>query len=171
MGVGAALASAAYDPEAWRDFAVAVVGAAAALAGLLVVSASINITRVLEFPSIIARLGATLAVFGGVLVVGVVLLVPGIGRLTLGVAVAAVGALLTALVLRLRGIETRPSQYRGRATVTALITILAAALLTAAGVLCAAEVGGGLYWLAPGVTLSFVAGLVNSWVALVEILR
>jgi hypothetical protein len=30
---------------------------------------------------------------------------------------------------------------------------------------------GGLYWMAPGVLLAFVVGLLNAWVALVEIRR
>jgi hypothetical protein len=30
---------------------------------------------------------------------------------------------------------------------------------------------GGLYWLVPGVLIGFGVGLLNAWVALVEILR
>ncbi len=34
-----------------------------------------------------------------------------------------------------------------------------------------AESGGGLYWTAAGIVGSLVAGVVNAWVLLVEILR
>jgi len=52
--------SAGYDLGAWETFAVAEVGAAAALAGLLVVAASINIGYIIRLPHIINRLSTTL---------------------------------------------------------------------------------------------------------------
>jgi hypothetical protein len=39
------------------------------------------------------------------------------------------------------------------------------------GAAAAAGTAGGLYWLVPGVVLGLCVGLVNSWVALIEILR
>jgi hypothetical protein len=43
--------------------------------------------------------------------------------------------------------------------------------LLVAGVTLAAQAGGGLYWLVPGVLAAIVFGLINVWVLLVEILR
>ena len=40
-----------------------------------------------------------------------------------------------------------------------------------AGVSEVAGAGGGLYWLVPATVLAIVAGLVNTWVLLVEIMR
>jgi hypothetical protein len=40
-----------------------------------------------------------------------------------------------------------------------------------AGVSEVAGAGGGLYWLVPATVLAILAGLVNTWVLLVEIMR
>ena len=53
--------------EAWTDFFVAEVGAAAALAGLLVVAISINIAKIMGFPLLPGRAAQTLIIIGGAL--------------------------------------------------------------------------------------------------------
>ena len=161
----------AYDPAAWASFAVAEVGASAALAGLLVVATSINISRILELPLVVARLGGTLAMFTGILLVGTLLLVPGQSRIAAGVEIAAVGAVTTAFVYRLRGMAGVDPQFRHATIRSALVGVAASGCLVLAGVFSAVGIAGGLYWLVPAVGLGFVFGLGNSWVALVEILR
>jgi hypothetical protein len=52
-----------------------------------------------------------------------------------------------------------------------LPTILTCGGLVVAGGTLLAEGGGGLYWLVPAVLASFIFGLINAWVLLVEILR
>lgn len=163
--------SAAYDASVWSDFAVAEVGAAAALAGLLVVAASININKLLELPGMVARLAATLVLFVGVLAVGTVLLVPGLHRVVLGAVVAAIGAMQTALVLRFHGLHGVESQHRRTALQSLLVSTVATLAVAVAGTSLAADVGGGLYWLVPATVTAFAIGLLNAWVVLVEILR
>jgi hypothetical protein len=162
---------AGYEPQAWESFAVAEVGAAAALAGLLVVAASINIARILEYRGVTARLGGTLALFTGVLAIGTELLVPGVERVPLGIIMTVTGLALGLIVVRFSGINVTERQYRKPTLLTAGIAILATLLLTVSGASLALGAGGGLYWLAPGVLVAFAIGLVNAWVALVEILR
>jgi hypothetical protein len=48
-----------YEPEAWFDFGVGIVGAAAALAGLLFVAISINIELILAIPTLPSRAAGT----------------------------------------------------------------------------------------------------------------
>ena len=67
----------AYAAEHWTDFGVATAGAAAALAGLLVVAVSINIERILQFPSLPHRAAQTLILFALPLVTALLLIVPG----------------------------------------------------------------------------------------------
>lgn len=47
----------------------------------------------------------------------------------------------------------------------------AAALALAGGALLWAGAEAGLYWIAAGVLMTLVAGVMNTWVLLVEILR
>ncbi len=164
-------AHAGYRAEAWESFAVAEVGAAAALAGLLVVAASINIARIVELPAIVKRLGATLALFTGILIVGSLLLVPDQDHRLLGAEIAVLGVALATVVYSRRGHQTTEPEYRRRALVVAGLGVLAALLIAIGGVGYATASIGGLYWLVPGVLLGFSIGLVNAWVAMVEILR
>jgi hypothetical protein len=161
----------AFDPAGWAGFATAEVGAAAALAGLLVVAISINVTRLLQLPQVVARLAGTLILFGSVLLVGTLLLVPDQGRVALGIEIAAVGAVAAFGVFRLAASVRLDRRYRRNALLAHGLARLTAVLIVIAGVLCAAGVIGGLYWLVPAVVLAFVVGLANAWVALIEILR
>jgi hypothetical protein len=163
--------AAAYDPSAWGDFAVAEVGASAALAGLLVVACSINLVRIIQLPSVVARMGATLVLFTGVLVTGTILLVPGQGHVAVGVELVGAGLVTVVVAARAHDLRNLGQEYRRRSLVAAGLEVAAGALIAVAGVLEAAEVWGGLYWLLPAVVLAFCVGLVNAWVALVEILR
>ena len=45
------------------------------------------------------------------------------------------------------------------------------ACVIVAGASLVAQAGGGLYWLVPATVFMIVAGLVNTWVLLIEILR
>ncbi|MGZ4603476.1 MAG: hypothetical protein ACXV0U_07735 [Kineosporiaceae bacterium] len=134
-------------------------------------AASINIGRIIEIPSVVSRLGGTLALFTGVLAVGTELLVPGVSRDVLGAVIAVTGAALAVVLVRLRGIEQAEAQYQRTSLIIAGITVIAALLVAVAGASYAAGTGGGLYWLAPGVLVAFGVGLANAWVALIEILR
>lgn len=163
--------SAAYEPEFWASFAIAEVGAAAALAGLLVVSASINIARIIAIPTVVSRLAATLLLFAGVLFVGTVILVPGQSRTAVGIEIAIIGAALAVSVWFERGVEHAEPAYRRPALIAAIAGLVAAVLIAFAGVATAGMTAGGLYWLVPGILLALGVGLLNAWVALIEILR
>ena len=52
----------AYSPEDWSDFLVASSGASAALAGLVFIGISINLTRILDGPGLPGRAGQTIVV-------------------------------------------------------------------------------------------------------------
>jgi len=62
-------------PE-WTDFFVAEVGASAALAGLVIVAISINLTRIISYPWLPGRAAETLVAPTGVLVTSSYMLVP-----------------------------------------------------------------------------------------------
>jgi hypothetical protein len=134
---------AAYDAASWYDFAIALVGASAALAGLLVVAASINISRIIGLPPIVARLGATLAVFTGVLIIGLLIVVPDQHRTPLGVEIGIIGLVIAVFMVQQKELRRshRP-RYRG-SMVTASVGVLAAITLAFAGFATAAGTAAG----------------------------
>jgi hypothetical protein len=161
----------AYHPDAWESFAVAEVGAAAALAGLLVVAASINISMIIKLPAVVSRLAGTLAMFTGILMIGTVLLVPDQARWLLGTEIVLLGVGMTLIVCLQHGLRQAEAGYRTPTVVMVTGGALSGITAMVAGGSLIAGAGGGLYWLLPSVLLAFGFGLVNAWVALVEILR
>ncbi len=162
-----------YVAHEWIDFCVAVVGASAALSGLLVVAVSINIERILGDPTLPARAGQTLVLFVIPMVLGIVMLIPNQSRTLLGSELIAIGVSIGGILSTLN----RPSQRTdkqpraGWLAMRFLPSIVIPVLVTVAGVSLVAASGGGLYWIAPATLFALLAGLTNSWVLLVEILR
>jgi hypothetical protein len=163
----------AYHAEEWVEFGVALAGAAAVLAGLVFVSVSINLEKVLEIHGLPGRAGESIVMFAGVLILSICLLMPGQSRVALGVELLVGGALLLILliVIALPGLN-RPTRQPLSWRVTRILLALAASVpVIVAGVSLLAERGGGLYWLAAAFMLSFAAGIGNAWVLLVEVVR
>src|SRR5215470_13198639 len=73
------------DIAAWHDFAIALVGAAAVLAGLVFLAVSINIRHILAIPGLPGRAGESVVFFLGVLVECALLLIPGQSATALGI--------------------------------------------------------------------------------------
>jgi modulator of FtsH protease len=165
--------SAAYDAAEWSDLFVASTGAAAALAGLLVVAVSINIERVLAIPGIPERALETLVILLGALVVSLLCLAPGVSRQTLGGLLLGESVVVAAAVAAFARHSARPSENRPRWSVVASLAFSAGATLPflAGAISLIAGSGGGLYWTLGGVVLAFTTGVLQGWVLLVEILR
>ncbi|MGJ0389697.1 hypothetical protein [Microbacterium sp. CGR1] len=85
--------------EDWSEFNVAMAGATAALAGLVIVAASVNIGEIVKSRTLTARLLAGIAAL--LLAVSALGLVPGIDGLWLGsvTLVAALLAIVSAIVV------------------------------------------------------------------------
>jgi len=70
---------AAYEPDAWHDFGVALVGASAALLGLLFVVVSIHLRVVVEDPVLRRRAEIMLGLLATTFAASAALLIPGQG--------------------------------------------------------------------------------------------
>ena len=162
-----------YLTAEWTDFSVAVVGASAALTGLLFVAVSINIEQILAVDALAGRALSTMILFVVPLVVGTLVLVPGQSPTALGVELIGTGVVAGGGLLRInrpvnRGeLEPRSGWLLIRFVPSVTITVF----LLLAGATLIAQAGGGLYWVAPAIVEAFVGGLVTVWVLLVEIRR
>jgi len=162
-----------YNPAAWSSFFSAQVSASAALAGLIFVAVSINLTTILAGRLLIARSAQALCTLTGVLLAGTCCLVPGQLATVLGSELAGIGAAiwLASTVLQYRASDRNPYVSRGQKILLALLTQMATLPYVAAGVSLLMLRGGGLYWMLPGAVFSFTIALLDAWVLLIEIQR
>jgi len=156
----------AFDISAWTDYAVAVVGGAPALTGLLFVAVSVNSAWFSSSEVQRGRAGQALVLFIVPLVTSILILVPGQSTTVLGIEIVVFGVLVGRVLIALR---TETEENESRAMV--LIDRLSPRFLTTAGLIIGGTsliVGhfGGLYWLAAVHVSALLAGLLNAWIFL-----
>jgi len=160
------------DLELWSEFNVAMVGATAALAGLVIVASSVNISEIVQNRSLTSRLAAGIAALVLAIVASGLGLIPGISPVWFGalLIVAAAGAGVFQ-VQATRAIFADRDPAAQAKLVKSIFGFLPIAAYIAGAV---AVIGGhpaGLFLIAAGCILAIVTGIVVSWVALVEVLR
>jgi modulator of FtsH protease len=164
---------AAYNPELWHELAVMVGGAAAALAGLLVVAMSINIEEIVAEESLPRRAGAALIMTVSPMVVSLFVLVPDQSATALGAELLVVGIILGVCLPVLNRPRTRTAHQSIRqwvgSTLTPMVALVLAVVLAGVGMLTTSM--GALYWLPLAVVAALFGGLIQAWVLLVEIRR
>jgi len=164
--------------DAWSEFNVAMVGATAALAGLLIVAMSVNISTIMSSKTMPARLAASIAALVLAITVSALGLIPGQPLVGYGteIVVATLGAgafqwHAVSLVYRQPDV---PGSYRfgqSAAGVFPIAAFLLGGLLVIAGLGEAGLGEAGLVAAAIGSILAIIAALVMAWVVLVEVLR
>jgi len=162
------------EAAGWSDFFVAEVGAAAALSGLVIVAISINLQSILTNPHVLpGRAGESLTTLVGALMVASAGLIPHQPIKLLGSEILAVGlcVLITAAVLQIKSIvrvKKQPVDWWLPRLIIGLATTLP---MIAGGLLLVLAMPEGMYWVAAAVLLSLAAGVFNTWILLIEILR
>jgi len=159
--------------EAWTDFNVAMVGATAALAGLLIVAMSVNISTIMTSPTLPPRAAAAIAALVLAIGAGAFGLMPGQSVEAYGVEVL-VAALLAVLfqVHAIRVItKSEPVSRSERFAKSTAGVLPIAAFLTGAVLILAGSTQAGLLSVAVGSVLAVVAAILMAWVVLVEVLR
>jgi len=158
----------------WTNFFLASAGASATLAGLVIVAISVNITRILQFPQLPIRAAATVINLILILVSSMATLVPQPARF-LGFEIAGFGFLAWIFELRSshKAIAARVEARRPRFESLLQVTLgqLQTLPFVAAGVWIFLNNINGLYAVAFGILMIFIASTLNAWVLMVEILR
>ena len=159
----------------WDNFFAAEVGASAALLGLLFVSVSINLSRILSFSALPNRALSALFVPLVVLTVSSLCLAPGQPLTLLGAEILVIGLGVWAATTRfdiqaLKEIE-RDAPHRPRAIVTTFFNQGVTLLYVLSGLVILLNGVAGVYWLVPAILFSFVKAALDAWVLLIEINR
>ena len=163
----------AYDPALWHDLCVALAGASGALLGLAFVAISFNLYAIIADKFLPARAVETLIFFAYPLIGSLLVLTPGLSHTTIGVGLAILAAGLVALVLKVdrpRWRHEREDPLSWRVSHAIPGSLLATLAAIAAVAMITISIGG-LYWLGGAMAFATSAGLINSWVLLVEIKR
>ena len=157
----------------WGEFLVAAAGAAAALAGLVFVSLSINLSKILDTPGVSGRAAETIILLAGSLVSALMALMPGQTPLRLGIMLLVVGVPTWAVpAVNQIGILRAHTYYRLRYEIQRVVLHQAATLPYLMGALSLfGFVPGRILWLAAAQIMSMAIALINAWVLLVEIIR
>jgi hypothetical protein len=157
----------------WANFFVAEVGASAALTGLVVVAVSINLSRILAFPHLPGRAAEALFMLGGVLVLTSAALVPHQPMAFFGIETLAVGLVMFSapLVIQMRWRKAGADIPKLRRSIRVISSAAPGLFIAVAGLSLTLDWSAGLDLIAAGVILSLVAGVLTTWVLLVEILR
>jgi hypothetical protein len=168
----------AYDIDKWSDFALAHVGASAALLGLVFVGLTINLREVVGSGQLVHRAAEAVVLLGSVLATSTVVLIPGQARGALSADLIVLGAAIFAAIYYLqRDVAAqpvdpgKPGPPRGSIGFRRAIGFGVPALFAIAGLTLAVSAGGGLYWWPPAVLLAYIGALTNAWILLIEILR
>ncbi len=157
----------------WTDFFAAEVGASAALTGLVVVAISINLEKILSLLYLPGRAAEALVMLVAVLVLTSAALIPHQPAAALGGEALTIGAAsyLAAIFIQVRSLKSGTTFPAMRVFVRISVAAATNLPIIFGGLLLMHGSDAGLYWIAAGVILSLVAGVLNAWVLLIEILR
>ncbi len=159
--------------EQWANYFIATAGAAAALAGLLFVGVSLNLTKILSLPHLPGRALGSLVLLTNILLSGSFCLVPGQSTFWLGCELLLLGVFVWSFNLRLDLAMFRlvDKKFLGRNIQNLVFGQLAILPYIVAGILLLNGCTTGFYLLVPGITFSFIKAMVDAWVLLIEINR
>jgi hypothetical protein len=159
--------------DGWTDFNVAMVGATAALAGLLIVAMSVNIAEIMKSPTLPPRAASSIAALVLAIAAGALGLVPGQPDVAYGIEVLVGAAIASAFQVHAIRVIARDDPISGFdrfAKSTAGVLPIGGFLL--GGVLIVTgSAAAGLVAVAVGSVLAIIAAIIIAWVVLVEVLR
>ena len=157
----------------WQAHLSMEAGAAATLLGLVFVAASINLKQIVVTPGLPGRVVETVTQFVQVLFISMMMTIPRQPGRALSAEILVV-ALCSWLIQMLAFAKYRQARLKnpGWWLILRIVqTHFATVPFVVTGVLLWSRVEDALYWVVPGFFFSFFAGLVNSWVLLINVGR
>ena len=157
----------------WSEFFIAAAGAAGALAGLVFVTLSINLARIIALPGVSGRAAETIVLLAGTLGGTLVALVPHRSpqQLATALLVVTIPTWLAPIIIQARSIVRHAYHRPWLAVLRAMLHQIAALPGVIASLALWGLVPGGIAWFAFGVIASMLVAMFNACVLLVEILR
>lgn len=158
--------------EAWTAFNSAMVGATAALAGLVIVAASVNIGEIIKSSALVTRLAAAMAALVLAFVVSCVGLIPTVEPVWYGAVVLAITLPTTWFQIHSTSAIVRDRAPENQAKfVKSMLGFAPIISYATAGVMLLAGHPAGLALTAVGTLVTVMSALTISWIALIEVIR
>jgi hypothetical protein len=157
----------------WATFFSAELAALTALTGFVVVAISINLSRILAYPSLPSRAAEALIGPVGAITATSLVLIPDQPAALLGAEVVAVGLVMVIapIVFQSRAWGLRKEAAMREQLIRAVTNEGFNLTFVIGGALLFVGASAGLYWIAAGDILSIIAIVLSAWVLMVEILR
>jgi modulator of FtsH protease len=162
-----------FSVENWTDLYLGMLGAAAALTGLLFVSISVNLERVVKMGGVPERGLETLVLMLGVILLSMQVLQPQ-SQESFGRSVFLLATLQIIGVSFLQYRRIKLTEGRGRGHILVLNTVtnqLPGWLMLIGAVSIHEHTGSGMYWLNSALIAAIISYFSNAWILLVEIIR
>lgn len=159
--------------SSWMTFYSAAASASAAMTGLVFVGLSINLSRVLTIPGMVGRCAETIILLGLALISALQSLIPGqtLSALGWGIGPMAIIAWILPVVVQWRWYSKRHFRHYAHVLVRIALHQASTLPMLIASILLINLHADARYWLADGILLTLVAGMVSAWVVMVEIVR
>jgi modulator of FtsH protease len=155
---------AAYDPAAWHDFGVALVGATGALLGLVFVVVSLHLKAVVNDSVLRRRAEITLGLFATALVASAMLLIPGQRRQALGAELILIAAIYIGFSTLTTVAATRSRRGVSRDRLARFFFgELSAGLILIGGLGLVTHALGGAYLVGAGIIAAVLCSMLATW--------
>jgi modulator of FtsH protease len=160
-------------PAEWQTLLAVQAGAAATLTGLVFVAVSINLAKIIAFPGLPSRAAESILQFLQIFFICTVTLIPRQPTVAVAVEILAIALFswTMQIIVQVRYARLRSGHPRLWLIIRIVQTQLASIPYFVGVLYLLLGSPAGLYWLVPGFVFSFVAGVANAWVLLVEVVR